>query len=435
MILLKNLEIINPEKDFTGKFNIAIKDGKIIDIFEGKIEKEEYKDFQVVVLKGKIATPSFVDIHTHLRDPGYDYKEDIFSGSNSAKKGGFTDICCMANTNPVVDNEEIVKYIVKKGKETGINIYPVASITKGLKGEKLTEFGNLIEAGAIAFSDDGVDVKNSFLLKTAFEYAKFFDVPILCHSEDINLAIGDMREGKYSTISGIMGNPSISEDVNVFRNIKIAQYCGAKVHICHISTLGSVEIVKFFKDKGVNVTCEVTPHHLTLTDRDVFESEYNTNFKMNPPLGAIEDMNVLIEALNEDIIDCIATDHAPHAEHEKLVEFEYAPNGIIGLETAFTVCYQLVLQKKISLKKLIKKMTLDPAKIIGIEKNEIDVGNKADITIIDLKLEKIYTKEEIKSKSKNSPFIGKKFKGWPVMTISKGEIVYISRELEESIKG
>ena len=424
MIILKNLKIVNPIKDLNGIFNIAIKDGRIIDIYESELEKNEYKDFKEFDLKGKIATPSFVDIHVHLRDPGYEYKEDIYSGAEAAKKGGFTDICCMANTNPVIDNEEVVKYILKKGKETKINIYPVAAITKGLKGESLTEFGNLIEAGAVALSDDGVDVKNSFLLKTAFEYAKFFNVPILCHSENIELATGFMREGKYSTLAGIMGNPSISEEVNVFRNIKIAEYSESKVHICHISSKGTVEIIKFFKDKNVNVTCEVTPHHLSLTDKDVYESDYNTNFKMNPPLGTKEDREILISALNNGIIDCIATDHAPHAEHEKLVEFEYAPNGIIGLETAFSVCYQLVLDNKISLKDLIYKMTIKPSEIVGIEKDEIIPGAKANITIIDIELEKVYTKDEIKSKSKNSPFIGRKFKGWPVMTISNGEIVY-----------
>ncbi len=424
MILLKNLKVVNPKTDIEGKVNIAIKDGIIIDIFSSGIEKPEYSEFKEFDLNGKIATPSFVDIHTHLRDPGYEYKEDIITGAEAAKKGGFTDICCMANTNPVVDNEEIVKYIIEKGKTTGINVYPIAAITKGLKGESLTEFGHLIEAGAVAFSDDGVDVKNSFLLKTAFEYAKFFNVPIMCHSENIDLATGFMREGKFSTLSGIMGIPSISEEVNVFRNIKIAEYVGAKVHICHISSKGTVDIIKFFKYKDVNVTCEVTPHHLSLTDKNLFESNYNTNFKMNPPLGDESDKQELIKALSEGIIDCIATDHAPHAEHEKLVEFEYAPNGIIGLETAFAVCYQLVLNKKITFKDLVYKLTLKPAEIIGIKKFEIEKEKIADITIIDTELERVYTKEEIKSKSKNSPYIGMKFKGWPVMTISKGKIVF-----------
>ncbi len=424
MIVLRNLKIVNPLKDFEGIFNIAIKEGKIIDIFPSNIEKADYNDFKKIVLTNKIAVPSFVDLHTHLRDPGYEYKEDILSGANAAKKGGFTDICCMANTNPVIDNEETIKYIKEKSKITGINIYPVAAITKGLKGEYLTEFGHLIEAGAVAFSDDGVDVKNPFLLKTAFEYAKFFNVPILCHSENIDLAQGYMREGKYSTLAGIQGNPSISEEINVFRNIKIAEYSGAKIHICHISSKDSLEIVKYFKNREVQVTCEVTPHHLFLTDKDVYLSNYNTNFKMNPPLGTEEDKQRLIESLLDNTVDCIATDHAPHAEHEKFVEFEYAPNGVIGLETAFTVCYQLVLQNRISLKKLISKMTVEPAEIIGIKKDEIDIGATADITIIDTELEKIYTIDEIKSKSKNSPFIGMKFKGWPIMTISKGDIVY-----------
>ena len=423
-LLLKNLKIVNPTKDFDGIFNIAIKEKIIIDIYPADMEKKEYKDFKKIDLTEKVAVPSFVDIHAHLRDPGFEYKEDIISGAESAKKGGFTDICCMANTNPVIDNEEVIKYIREKAKHTEINIYPVAAITKGLKGEALTEFGNLIEAGAIAFSDDGNDVENAFVLKTAFEYANYFNVPILCHCENKSLSYGFMREGKYSILSGIMGTPSISEEINVFRNIKIAEYTNSKIHICHISSKGSIEIVKFFKEKGIKVTCEVTPHHLTLTDKDLFKSEYDTNFKMNPPLGTEEDREILINSLKDDLIDCISTDHAPHAEHEKLVEFEYAPNGVIGFETAFPVSYSLVLEGKISLKKLISKLTVEPAKIVGIEKNEIEIEKEANITILDLNLEKIYTKQEIKSKSKNSPFIGKKLKGWPIMTICNGRIVF-----------
>ncbi len=426
MIILKNLEIINPKKDFNGIFDIVIKKGKIIDIFPSNQFKPEYKDFKILDLKGKVACPSFVDIHSHLRDPGFEYKEDIISGSESAKKGGFTDICCMPNTNPVIDNEEVVKYIYEKAKQTKINIYPIASISKSQNGENLTEFGHLIEAGVKAFSEDGKDIQDSYLFKIACEYSKFFNVPLLCHCEDNNLSYGFMREGEYSTKAGIMGTPSISEEINVFRNLKIAEYTEAKIHICHISSYGTLEIINFFKNKGLNITCEVTPHHLTLTDKDVYESEYNTNFKVNPPLGTEKDKNELIKGLNNDLIDCIATDHAPHSEDEKLVEFEFAPYGMIGFETAFTVCYQLVLENKLTLKKLISKLTVEPAKILNIKKDEIEIGAKADITILDLNLEKIYTKEEIKSKSKNSPFIGKKYKGWPVMTISKGEIVFSS---------
>ncbi len=423
MLLLKNIDILNCKKGIEKNLNIAIKDGIIIDISNSV--KDEFSDFEAIDCSGLLAVPSFVDIHTHLREPGFEYKETIASGANAAKAGGFTDICCMANTFPVVDNESIVKEIISKGKSTDINIYPIAAITKGLEGNTLTEFGHLIDAGAVAFSDDGVDIENSFLMKTAFEYASFFNVPIFCHCEDRELADrGVMNDGIYSTLSGLRGIPSISEEISVFRNIKIAQYCNAPIHICHVSTKGSVDIIRKAKEYFDKLTCETCPHYLTLTDRDVFKSNYNTNYKMNPPLRSEKDRDELINALCEGIVDSISTDHAPHAEHEKMKEFEYAPFGIIGLETAFPVLYSLVLENKISLNKLIEKMSLSPAKILNIKKDELQENSIANITVVNLSLEKVYKKEDIVSKSKNSPFIGKKFKGWPVITICNGKIVY-----------
>ena len=429
MIILKNIDILNCKKGIEKCLNIAIKDGVIIDIFPANIKKE-YNDFEIIDCKELLAAPSFVDIHTHLREPGFEYKETIQSGADAAKAGGFTDICCMANTNPVCDNESVVKYIKEKGKSTQINIYPIAAITKSLKGDSLTEFGHLVEAGIVAFSDDGVDVKNSFILKTAFEYAGFFNIPIFCHCEDKDLvANGVMNEGYFSTVSGLRGIPSISEEVMVFRNIKIAQYSNAHIHICHVSSKGSIEIIKKEKQNYNKISAETCPHYLILTDKDVSESNYNPNFKMNPPLRSESDKNSLITAINNDIIDCIATDHAPHAVHEKRKEFEYAPFGIIGLETAFAVSYKLVLDKKISLEKLIAKLSINPAKIVGIQKDELVKGAKANITILDLNLEKVYEEKDIVSKSKNSPFIDTKLKGWPVMTICNGKIVFKKEDL------
>ncbi len=423
MILLKNIDIFNYKHDIEKKLNIIIKDNIITNIFSGNNFKE--KDLKVIDCTGLLAVPSFVDLHTHLREPGFEYKEDIESGANSAKAGGFTDICCMANTNPVCDNESVVRYIKEKAALTNINIYPIASITKSINGKSLTEFGHLIDAGAIGFSDDGKDVEDSFLLKTAFEYANFFNVPIFCHCEDKYLASnGSINEGFYSTISGLRGIPSISEEVMIFRNIKIAQYCNAHIHICHVSSKGSIEIIKKAKEEFSKISCETAPHYLSLTDEDVYNSNYNTNFKMNPPVRGKQDKEALISAINRDIIDCIATDHAPHAENEKEQEFEIAPFGIIGLETAFPVLYKLVLENKLSFKKLIEKISINPAKIIGLKNREIKIGSQANITILDLNLEKIYNKEDIISKSKNSPFIGQKFKGWPVMTICNGKIVF-----------
>jgi dihydroorotase len=425
MILLKNLNIIHTKKGIENNLNLAVKNGKIIDIFNGDIEKKEYSDFQAINCKGLYAAPSFVDIHTHLRDPGFEYKETIETGANAAKKGGFTDLCCMANTNPVIDNEAVIKYIKDKSEKSKINIYPVAAITKALKGDSISEFGHLIDAGAVAFSDDGFDVRNSFIMKTAFEYAAFYNVPLLCHSEDSYLSEkGVMNEGYYSTLAGLRGIPDISEHINVYRNISIAEYVNAKVHICHVSSKNSIDIIKYFQNRGVNVTAETCPHYLYFTDKDVYESGYNTNFKMNPPIRSEEDKYALIKGIEKDVITSIATDHAPHAEHEKLVEFEYAPFGIIGLETAFPVSYELVLNNHISLEKLISKMSIEPAKIINIKKDEVEKNANANIVLLDLEKIKEFTKEEILSKSKNSPFIGKTFQGWPVMTIFQGEIVY-----------
>ena len=428
MLLLKNVNIVNTKKGVLKNFNIAIKGSVIIDIFPADVEKREYNDFETIHCNGLLASPSFVDLHTHLREPGFEYKETILTGADAAKAGGFTDICCMANTSPVIDSESVIKFIKERAAETDINIYPIAAITKGLEGKTLTEFGHLIESGAIAFSDDGADVDNPFLLKTAFEYASFFNVPIFCHCEETLLASnGCMNEGYFSTVSGLHGIPAIAEDINVFRNIRIAEYVNANIHICHVSTKGSVEIIKQAIERGVNVTSETCPHYLSLTDEDVYKSGYNTYFKMNPPLRGRNDREALIEAIRDDIITSIATDHAPHAEHEKAVEFEYAPFGIIGLETAFTVCYQLVLQGKITLEKLIEKMSLEPARIINLKKSELEINSLANITLINLNLEKKFDKEQINSKSTNSPFIGKTFKGWPVMTISKGKVVYNSK--------
>ena len=425
MILFKNVNIFNGNKQIERNLNVAVKNGYIADIYQSDIEKAEYSEYNIIECKGKLLAPSFVDLHTHLREPGFEYKETVETGALSAKAGGFTDICCMANTSPPIDNESVIKLIKDKGRETGINIYPIASITSGLKGERLSEFGHLIDAGAVGFSDDGVDVENSFLMKTAFEYASFFKKTVFCHCEDKNLAgNGSMNDGYFSTLAGLRGIPAVSEDVNVYRNIRIAEYTGAKIHICHASTSMSVEAVKSAKERGVSVTVETCPHYLTLTDEDVYKSGYNTNFKMNPPLRSEFDRESLIKAINNDTVDCIATDHAPHAEHEKKVEFEYAPFGIIGLELAFPVCYQLVKEGKISLEKLISKLSVDAAPVINIKRQGIQKEGVADIVLIDTEKRKRVTEKNIFSKSKNTPFLNKVLQGWIILTVSKGSIVF-----------
>ncbi|MEW6088359.1 MAG: dihydroorotase [bacterium] len=429
-LLLKNGRVIDPSQKIDAKLDILIEKGKIVEIGH----KLDNKTKDIIDLSGKIICPGFLDIHVHLREPGYEYKETIKTGSYAAAHGGFTSIACMPNTNPVADNQEVIRFITSRAKEEGIvNVFPVGAISKGLKGEELTEMGELFESGVKALSDDGKCIQNADLIRRAFEYAKLFDLNIISHCEDFNLSKdGMINEGFISTKLGLIGIPKAAEEVIVARDIQLAEFTKSKLHIAHISSFYSVELVRNAKKRGVNVTAEVTPHHLVL-DESLAEG-YDTNTKVNPPLRGEDDRVALVEGLRDGTIDCIASDHAPHARTDKEVEYDRAAFGIAGLETSISVILsELVHRKKITLTEMVEKFTLNPSRVLNLDKGILQKGKKADITVLDLEKESIVNPDLFFSKGRNTPFAGWKVKGMPVMTIVNGEIVMQDGRVKEKI--
>ncbi len=374
--------------------------------------------------KGLWLTPGLMDIHCHLREPGEEYKEDIASGTMSAVAGGFTTICPMPNTRPPNDCASITRFIIEKGESyKRARALPIACITKGQKGEELTEFGDILASGAIAFSDDGLPVRDASIMRLALEYSRNFDCLIISHAEEMSLSKGGaMNEGRMSTILGLKGIPSACEDIAVYRDIRLAELTGARLHIAHVSTKEAVRLIMEAKQRGVRVTCETAPHYFSLTEDAV--DGYNTLSKMNPPLRTEEDREAIIEGLKDGIIDCIATDHAPHSILEKECEFERAMNGIIGFETAVPLGLELVRQGILDELSLIHLFTKGPASVIGIEPEPVKAGSMAEFTVIDPEREFIPTKETLFSKSHNTPFLNKKLRGRPVLTAYNGKIVF-----------
>ncbi len=412
-ILIKRGRLIEPEKGIDEIFDILIEDGKIKKI--GNISENADK---IIDAEGKIVTPGLIDMHVHLREPGREDEETLYTGTLCALHGGFTCVCCMPNTSPPIDNIGIVKFIFEADKNC--TVYPVGAITKGLKGEELAEIGDLVKGGCCAISDDGNSVMNSEIMRRALEYSKMFDIPVISHAEDKNLSEGgDMNEGDMSLILGLRGIPRIAESIMVARDIALAEYTGAKIHIAHVSTKESCEIIKRAKEKGIKVTAEVTPHHFTFTEEDL--KDFDTNYKVNPPLRTKEDKEALKKALKEGIIDVIATDHAPHADFEKELEFPEAPFGMIGLETAIPLIIQELIDTGIlTWVEAIEKLTKNPRKILKLKEGVIEEGGDADITVIDPEKRWIYKKTY--SKSRNSPLLGKELKGKVLYTIYKGKV-------------
>ncbi len=412
--------VIDPGK-LDGIFDVFIKDNHIQDIKEHNQNNENVD--KIIDAKGKIVTPGLFDMHVHLREPGYEYKETILSGCRAAAAGGFTSVCSMPNTNPVNDNRQVTEFIIEKAREAGFSkVYPVAAISKGLKGEGLCEYSDLIEAGAIAFSDDGMPVENGQLMRRALEYAKGFNRLIISHCEDLKLAAsGVMNEGAVSTKLGLFGIPNISESIMVQRDIGLCELTNGSLHIAHVSTKESVQAIREAKKRGVQVTSETAPHYFTLTEKAV--EDYRTSAKMNPPLRTRKDLEAIREGLADGTIDVIATDHAPHAPIEKDVEFDHAANGIIGLETSLSLGLKLVDKMIISLTDLIQKMSTNPAKILGID-NRLISGNPADLTIIDPEKKYSVDADHLNSLSKNTPFNGWELKGKALYTIVDGKIVF-----------
>lgn len=405
---IKGGEIIDPAGGYVGVGDLLIEDGKVI----GVGHELPVENCQIHDASGKMVFPGLIDLHTHLREPGREDEETIAGGSKAAVKGGFTGIACMANTDPVIDNAPLIEFVKKQAQSAGFaKVYPVGAITKGLKGLELAEMGAMAEAGAVAFSDDGKTVTNAAVFREALEYSTQFGLPLLLHEEDPDLAgDGVMHEGYWSTVLGLPGIPSIAEEVMMARDLLLAEYTGARVHFCHLSTAGGVRLLRVAKQRGLKVSAEVTPHHFSLSDELI--QSYNPVYRVSPPLRSVSDLTALREGLKDDTIDAIATDHAPHSLEEKHREFSLAPTGMIGLETALAVAWtELFLKGVLTIEKLIAKMSVKPAEILGISGGRLKTGDPADVVIFDPNREWTVAEEDLVSKSKNSPFIGMKLIG------------------------
>lgn len=423
-ILIKGGRIIDPSRNFDKVGNILIEKGTIKSYPEDIKKLEKDSEVKVIDARGKIVAPGLVDLHVHLREPGYEHKETIRTGCESAAAGGFTSIVCMPNTNPINDNASVTEYIMLKARTEGVvNVYPLGAITKGENGETLAQIGEMYEAGCVGVTDDGMPVMNSKVMRHAMEYVKAFGIPVISHCEDLNLSgSGVMNEGDTSTLLGLSGIPSASEDVMVSRDITLAELTETHLHICHVSTEGSVRLIKAAKTRGVRVTAEAAPHHFTLTDKAV--AEYDTNAKMKPPLRSETDREAVREGLRDGTIDVIATDHAPHSEDEKMVEFDQAPFGIVGLETALPLSLKLVDDGVLTLNEMIAKLTHLPSAIINIRKGALNPGDQADVVIFDPGRKVKIDRERFRSKSRNTPFNGWDLKGVVLYTIVNGNIAY-----------
>jgi len=387
--------------------------GSIADIPEGT---------KILDLSGSMIFPGLIDIHVHLREPGFEDRETITSGCAAAAAGGFTAVCCMPNTNPVTDNQEIVRFIKEKSGNLLVEVYPIGAVTKGSKGEELAEIGYMIEAGIVGISDDGLPVKDSGIMRRALEYSRKFNIPVMEHAQDLSLTAGaSMNEGFYSTKYGLKGWPSIAEDIMVNRDIMIAEYTGGCLHIQHVSSAQSVELIRRAKDKGISVTAEVTPHHISLSDEII--GTYDANYKMNPPLRSENDIDALIAGLKDNTIDAIATDHAPHVIDDKDKEFDKAAFGVTGLETAVGVYFsELAGKHGFGLKEFVDLFIVNPRKIVHVDIPRIKKGTQAELSIIDPDTEWVYKKDETFSKSRNSCFDGRKLRGRAIGTVGKGKI-------------
>ena len=440
-LLIRNGRVLDPASGLDmASGDILIEDGRIAavgpDLAERASTGSARTGMGVVDASGLVVCPGFVDLHTHLRDPGFEYKETIETGTRAAARGGFTTVCAMPNTEPPIDSRSVVDYVLGRAAEAGVvRVLPIGCVTKGRAGRQLAELGELAEAGCVAFSDDGAPVADAAVMRSALEYASTFDTPVVDHCEDPQLAGGVMHEGWVSTRLGLQGIPAASEESAIARDLALAAQTGARLHIAHVSTAGGVELVRRAKAAGVRVTAEVTPHHLALTHEAVMHREgesglaYDTNAKMYPPLRRPEDVAACIEGLRDGTIDAVATDHAPHAVQEKLCEFDAAAFGMSGLETAFALAMTAVEIGALSLERLVEALTIGPVRALGLDRRiaglgTLAVGAPGDVVLLDPKREWAVDPEAFASKGRNTPLAGRRLRGQVVATVYVGEVVH-----------
>jgi dihydroorotase len=420
-LLIKHGRVVDPTQRLDAGLSVLVVDGKIARL----AERIDDKDAQVFDASGLVVAPGFIDAHVHLREPGFEYKETIASGSAAAVAGGFTAVCCMPNTQPPNDNAAVTEFIRARAGEAGLaKVYPIGAVSKGLAGEELAEMGEMVRAGAVAFSDDGHPVKNAYLMRRALEYAQLFDVLVVDHCEDPTLvAEGVMHEGAVATRLGLRGIPAAAEEVMVARDVAIAELTGGRVHIAHLSTRGGLDRVREGKARGVAVTCEVTPHHLALTDQAVADTSYDTDTKVNPPLRSEEHVSALIQGVLDGTVDCLGSDHAPHHADEKALEFDLAPFGVVGLETAVPVTYDLLVRKrKLPLRLFVALWSSNPARLFKLPGGSLKPGSPADLTLLDLDARATVNPDRFRSLSRNTPFAGQRLRGWPAATVIGGQV-------------
>jgi dihydroorotase len=419
-LIVKNGRVIDPASGRDEVADVLIKNGLVVRIGTD-LRATGAIAFDAT---GLVVAPGFIDMHAHLREPGYEHSETIETGARAAAAGGFTSVCCMPNTAPVNDDATVTRYILDRARAAIVNIFPIGAITKGSAGEQLAAIGSMKAAGAVAISDDGKPVMNSRVMRRAMEFAHVFDIPVIDHCEDLNLsADGDMHEGFTSVKLGLRGIPAVSEDVMVARNILLAELTGARFHVAHISSRRSLEMVARAKSRNIPVTCEATPHHMALADSDIVP--YDSNYKMKPPLRSAADRSALIDGIAAGVVDAIATDHAPHPGSEKMQEFERCPFGVLGFETALGIALEaLVHSGRISLSRMIELFTTGPARILKLNRGRLEPGSPGDVTIFDPELVWTYDVNRSFSKSRNSPFHGRTFRGGPVATVVNGAVVW-----------
>jgi dihydroorotase len=418
-LLIKNGRLVDPSQKLDKKTDVLIEDGRIAKI--GSIAPPRGAD--VIDAGGCVVLPGLIDLHVHLREPGQEHKETIKSGTRAAVAGGFTSVCAMANTVPPNDERPVTEMMIAEARRSAAcRVYPIGAVSRGLQGEELTEMADLQAAGCIAFSDDGMPVTNTKLMRSALEYSKMLGLPVIVHEQDAHLSGGAvMHEGYYSTLLGLKGAPAAAEAVMTARDVELVELAGGHLHVAHISTIGSIEAVRRARVKGLHVTSEATPHHIALTDENL--QSFSTDFKMNPPLRSEDHRLALIEAIKDGTIDVIATDHAPHHMDEKRVEFDLAPFGVTGLETSFAVCYEVLVKgRHISLDRLVELMSCAPARIFNLPGGTLREGSPGDVTVVNLDTESTF--DSFRSRASNSPFRGRTFSGKVVATIVGGDVRY-----------